>query len=1043
MSVAQAPSMPIRLPTRRPLLGLTALIALAACETSDRHADDPPTPTHVEPGDVAPGDNAEDFVSHVAGESNGGAAGGGAPGSSESADAGSATRDDSATGGDLAARAIAEADLIQREGDTLYALSAYAGLSIVDISNPKALVLKGNYRSNATPFEMYLREGVAYIMYNNYGRYSFDEAVNAWTYRSSSHITALDVSDPAAITPIGEHEVPGSISDSRLVGDVLYLVTYENGYCWDCKQNPNTRVASFDVKDPAHFDKIDELRFEETSRSYGQRSISVTTQRIYVGGPTWENRDSNIQVVDIADPAGDLQLGADIPLHGSVQSRWQMDEFQGVLRVISQPTAWRTNDPPHVQTFRVESSAKVTKLADLPVRLPRPENLQSVRFDGLRGYAITFQQTDPLFTFDLSDPAHPKQVGELEIPGFVYHMEPRGDRLYALGFDRGNKDGSLHASIFDVSKLEEPRMISRVNFGGDWGSFAEDQDRLHKAFNILPEEELIMVPFSGGSYDESRCHYSYNSGIQLIDLKDDTLTLRGVAPQVGSARRAFLHRSHLFGITDNALSVFDIADRDQPASVEELEVARNISQVHVMGDTLLRFGVDWWTSRSVLDFTTLDASSTAEPLGELDLASLVNGESKECQSSSNWEGQLYVHGDVAYAPRRGYRSWNDAGRYRQEQTLTLYIIDLRDRKSPKLAGTLVVEHENENQDGYLGGIVLTDHALLVGRTEGRYYASYDENGTFVPPTPKYSYDIYDLKDPLEPAFTKRFEVPSRIAGGGWGYGYGGCGIDMAWGFWRPGYGSTGALVSGDLVVSQHEEDVDDGSHRVRYYLDRLDVSDPSKPTLLPQINIPGQVVHFDGETQRLVTMEDLLHSEKPDQTWMSCYERGTRSYLSREPNSTRDVGVCRTYRRRANALVLEGNKARRISMVDLDSDERVSGTIAISDERLFYTSSKVRPHTYEGPPDAQLDAFAFSSMGQFVRLPPLVTDAEEWGSLSARGARAFQSTPGGLVVVDTRDTEHPSTKRHDLQGWGCASLEVQGDRAYCALGQHGVVALDL
>jgi hypothetical protein len=615
--------------------------------------------------------------------------------------------------------------------------------------------------------------------------------------------------------------------------------------------------------------------------------------------------------------------------------------------------------------------------------------------------------------------------------------------LYALGFDRANEGGSLHASIFDVSNLSQPRMISRVNFGGDWGSFAEDQDRLHKAFSILPEEGLIMVPFSGGNYDEGRCHYSYKSGIQLIDLKDDALALRGVAPQVGSAKRAFLHRSHLFGITDNALSVFDIADRDKPAAVEQLEVARNISQVHVMDDTLLRFGVDWWTQRSVLDFTTLDASTTAEALSELDLASLVEDESKECLSSSNWEGQLYVHGNVAYAPRRGYRSWNEGNKWYQEQTLTLYIIDLRDRKAPKLAGTLVTKQENQNWSGYLGGIVLTDHALLIGRTEGQYYAYYDDTGSTVPPTPKYSYDVYDLKNPLKPLFTQRFEVPSRIAGGGWGYGYGGCGVDMAWGYWSPGYNSTSALVSGDLVVSQHEEDVDDGTHRVRYFLDRLDVSDPANPKLLPQINIPGQVVHFDGETQRLVTLEDVLHAEKPDLDWQACRKEGTRSYVSANGNSVNGAGVCRTYRRRANALVLEGDKARRISMLALDSDERDSGSIAVSDQRLFFTTSAARLGDEYEPQSQQLESYAFSNGGQFLRLPSTELEGEYYANISARGARAFQSMSGALVVIDTRDAEKITTKRHDLQGWGCDSLEVRGDRAYCALGQYGVVTLDL
>jgi uncharacterized secreted protein with C-terminal beta-propeller domain len=972
-----------------------------------------------------PGDDAVDFLSHVPGESAVSAADAGTASSTEAPAAGAVADSDSAS------RAIAEADIVQREGDTLYALSRYAGLSVIDISQPENLRLLGRHRSTAKPFEMYVRGGVAYILYNQFGRYTFDEVASAYTYKSSSYVSALDVRDPANMMLIGSEEVPGDISDSRLVGDVLYLVTFEDGYCWNCDTMPNTRVASFDVSNPAHFDKVDELRFEEQSLGGYRRSIAVNTQRIYVAGPTWSDRDSNIQVVDIANPAGDLALGASIPLHGSVQSRWQMDEFDGVLRVISQPTAWRTIDPPYVQTFRVESSAKVTPLASVPVRLPRPESLQSVRFDGPRAYAVTFQQTDPLFTFDLTDPAAPEQVGELEIPGFVYHMEPRGDRIYALGYDLAQDRGALHVSIFDVSNLAAPRLLDRVNFGGDWASLAEDQDRIQKAFNILLDQGLILVPFSGGTYDSAHCNYRYKSGIQLIDVSDDKLALRGIAPQVGSARRAFVHRQHLFGVTDNALSVFDIADRDAPAAVADLEVARNISQVHVMGGTLLRFGIDWWTSRSVLDFTTLAGSDTAEPLGEIDLSAVLDdGEQHFCGGSAYWEGQLYVHGDVAYAPRRSYR-YEASG---IESTLSLYVLDLHDRSAPKVVGKIAASTEGDGE--YLGGVVLTESALLIGR--GKHPRYFSTDGTVKEERKaEYAYDIFDLKDPLAPAFTQRFQVPGWIADGGWGHGFVGCGVEMGWGDWFPGTGSSGALVSGDVVVSQHEEAADDESGRVRYYLDRLDVHDPSNPALLPEVNIPGQVVHFDGEGQRLLTLDYVATSE-PGLSSEECYGLSGRSYPT-------DEDGCTVYRRRANALVLEGNKARRVSMVDLDTAARTSGSIAVSGQRLFVTTGRER--RWDGTdeaPEVRMESFAFATSGELTRLAPVELDDNAlWSSLYARGARAFISTSGRLSVVDTRNAETPSVSQHDMQGWGCDGVEVDGDVAYCALDQYGVARIAL
>src|SRR5690606_33223400 len=117
-------------------------------------------------------------------------------------------------------------------------------------------------------------------------------------------------------------------------------------------------------------------------------------------------------------------------------------------------------------------------------------------------YAITAEQTDPLFTIDLSNPAQPQQMGELVMPGWVYHMEPRGDRILALGFDNTDPQGSLNVSLFDVSDMTQPTMIQRVAFGGDWAGLAEDQDRIHKAFTIIDQLGLIMVPYSGWSYTD-------------------------------------------------------------------------------------------------------------------------------------------------------------------------------------------------------------------------------------------------------------------------------------------------------------------------------------------------------------------------------------------------------------------------------------------------------------------------------------------------------------------------------------------------------------
>ncbi|MBC8068430.1 MAG: beta-propeller domain-containing protein, partial [Deltaproteobacteria bacterium] len=395
---------------------------------------------------------------------------------------------DGEDGGD-GEREVSEADIVFVQDDRLYALSATGGLSVIDAANPDvALPVLGRHRMPGMPFEMYLDDRQVFVMMNDYGSYGWDDAAGSYTWHSASRLVALDTTNPANITTRGELEIPGSIQDSRRVGDILYLVTFEDGYCWGCSENrARTVITSLDVSNLAAVEIVDSIELVDETDEWswsGPRSVSATDERMYIGGidyDGWDDAHSTIDVIDISDPGGVLQRGASLTVAGQIQSRWQMDEHDGALRVISQPWQWSSDSPPVIQTFAVVSASEITELASLEMVLPRPETLQSVRFDGPRAYAITFEQTDPLFTIDLADPAAPAQVGELEIPGWVHHIEPRGDRLLALGFDRADEAGSINVSLFDVSDFAAPTMLSRVGFGGDWADFAEDQNRLHKA----------------------------------------------------------------------------------------------------------------------------------------------------------------------------------------------------------------------------------------------------------------------------------------------------------------------------------------------------------------------------------------------------------------------------------------------------------------------------------------------------------------------------------------------------------------------------------
>jgi len=534
------------------------------------------------------------------------------------------------TGGG-AARAIAEADIIQLDGGRLYAMSKSGTVSVVDVSSPGRLALLGQTRIAGEPFEMYRRGDLLVTMTNRAvspsgATYTTGDERTTVDAGAGAAVIVLDVSDPSSIRHVAASRVPGEIADSRIVGNVLYLATYENARCYQCGPRPRTMVTSFDVTRPNDLTRVDQLAFQSNAPegfnlpwgSSWKRSIFVTNERLYIGGhadiepSTLQQNASDegiIDVIDVTDPGGHLNAGAHLKVAGALLSRWQIDERGGILRVISQRGAGRTANGigmPAVDTFTIESTQSFVPLGHTSLKLPRQEGLRTVRFDGDRAYAITYNQTDPLFVIDLADPAAPLQRGELHMPGFMFHLEPHGSRVLGLGVDRTDPAGSLNVSLFDVADMDQPRMVKRVSFGmtglhEDYQilnyEVPEDQDRIQKAFRVL-DGGLVVVPYSTGRASGAYYGSSGSSGstsgattggavdsctgvtgaVQLVQWTGDTLTKLANLPTRGNARRAFLGEGELLTVSDSNVTAFSLARRDVAVQTADVEIGECVAR---------------------------------------------------------------------------------------------------------------------------------------------------------------------------------------------------------------------------------------------------------------------------------------------------------------------------------------------------------------------------------------------------------------------------------------------------------------------------------
>ncbi len=236
---------------------------------------------------------------------------------------------------------------------------------------------------------------------------------------------------------------------------------------------------------------------------------------------------TEVHAFDIATPTATDYLGSG-SVDGTLLSQWAMSEHDGVLRVAS-----TIGDP----WSAASSESSVTTLAledDALVELGRvdglgpTETIRAVRFIGEVGYVVTFRQTDPLYTVDLSDPTAPEVTGELKIPGYSGYLHPVGDgRLIGVGQDADEEGMTLgvQVSLFDVSDPADPRRVDTVTVPRSESTVEWD----HRSFLHWPATGLTVVPVTRYFWGEPGEEKPTGPGSGALALVPDGDTLRAAA----------------------------------------------------------------------------------------------------------------------------------------------------------------------------------------------------------------------------------------------------------------------------------------------------------------------------------------------------------------------------------------------------------------------------------------------------------------------------------------------------------------------------------
>lgn len=443
---------------------------------------------------------------------------------------------------------VDEADIIKTDGEYIYTVNNNK-ISIILANNgiPKAI---SEITPESAPSDIYIHNNTLVVMsraYNINDEQNDNQASDTeqlygnYFGNSDTAVYVYDISDKNNPVKSSTLSQSGKYISSRRVNDVVYLVTsykiynYENidedkpeTYCPLYRFGDNKKcidsdsisicnnadsisyitISSIDLGNADNFADICSILGAGEDIYASQKNIYTTAHRY--------SKDSNkTDIMRFSLDGTKINQTGNFTVDGSILNQFSMDEYNGYFRIVTETTKQTVTD----NYAFIDSSSKKTalyvydkdlKLCGKTDDVAKGESVKSVRFDGDIAYFVTFRQTDPLFTVDLSNPKSPKILSELKIPGFSEYLHIFSDNLL-LGFGReadittGGAEG-LKLTMFDISdKTDVTEIATKIFTSSDVYSPAEYN---HKAIFIDKEKSRIGIPYTIYTNDGEQNYYS-------------------------------------------------------------------------------------------------------------------------------------------------------------------------------------------------------------------------------------------------------------------------------------------------------------------------------------------------------------------------------------------------------------------------------------------------------------------------------------------------------------------------------------------------------
>jgi uncharacterized secreted protein with C-terminal beta-propeller domain len=288
---------------------------------------------------------------------------------------------------------------------------------------------------------------------------------------------------------------------------------------------------------------------------------------------------------------------------GVIINQFSMDEHRGIFRIATTTgDMWRSDEYTSKNNiYNLDGSMNL--LGQLEGIAPG-ERIYSVRFMGDRGYVVTFKQVDPFFVIDLRNPAAPRVLGALKIPGYSEYLHPYDDN-HIIGFGKdtievGQKGSNgdsmafytgLKMAVFDVTDVSNPVEMFKERIGGRGTESPVLYN--HKALLFSKEKNLLALP------------------VTVMEVKGlDLMTeIVGGFPAYGefTFQGAYVYDFDLTGGFQLKGRITHLSDQDyQMAGSYWYDSEKNVDRIIYINDVLYTLSGKYIKANNMKDLTELD-----------------------------------------------------------------------------------------------------------------------------------------------------------------------------------------------------------------------------------------------------------------------------------------------------------------------------------------------------------------------------------------------------------------------------------------------------